>query len=382
MAPVAQLASLILGIVVLPLGTILLAVAVTWEGRAFAAAMLALTTALAVVSFGRDSTRRRRVPVGLGLSGFAVLLLAVVAWRAPSGAPPRSARVHHLYADGESHARWTLAALVPEIDQLRTAFVVMPLVDPLSTQRQAAPLRRWTTEIYRELDADPEFRALGSVMNLAYADFRGAEARQHAFLYIPRTLDRSRPAPAILFFHGSGGNFKAYLWLLAKVADALNCVVIAPSGGLGRWTADETRTRVAAAFAAAQRILPLDTANIHAVGLSNGGLALSHVLASGRDYRSSVFLSPVFHDEAVRGLRFKSGAKMPAVLILTGALDNRVPLSYVEDRAGWLKHAGAQVTVEAVPHANHFLFFSHQQQTLTRLKAWVDATAPGVHVHY
>ena len=88
-----------------------------------------------------------------------------------------------------------------------------------------------------------------------------------------------------------------------NVADRLNFIVVAPTGGVGRWTIDETTTRVPAALTEAKRVVAIDSGQIHAIGLSNGGRAVSQLLAGSKgDYRSFVFLSPVFREESVRTL--------------------------------------------------------------------------------
>jgi predicted esterase len=299
----------------------------------------------------------------------SVLLAVFVCHRVPSG--HGSARLYHLYGDNEQHRRWALGNIVPEVDQLLLIFSVMPLVDPLFTYRQAAPLKVWTRKIYRELNADADFHAVGSVMPLAYADLRGGDVPQHAFLYVPKTLDRSRPAGALVFFHGSGGNFKAYVRLLSKIADELNVVVIAPSFGSGRWTARETHERTSAALTAAQRIVPVDRTQVHAIGLSNGGLAVSHLLREApHDYRSFVFLSPIFHLDSLRRPPSIASGSLP-VFIATGDFDNRVPLSYVGDAVRRMTNSGAAVTLEVIHDANHFAIFSHRDQVLAKLQRWL-----------
>lgn len=68
MAAVAQLLSLIVGVVAVPMATILLMVADTWEGRRCAAAVLFATAAILLMSFGRSATSRRRgYPEGVTL---------------------------------------------------------------------------------------------------------------------------------------------------------------------------------------------------------------------------------------------------------------------------------------------------------------------------
>ena len=87
-----------------------------------------------------------------------------------------------------------------------------------------------------------------------------------------------------------------------------------------------------AALAGAKRLVAVDSGQIHAIGLSNGGRAVSQLLASSKgDYRSFVFLSPVFREESVRALANATLTDKAFVFVITGVLDRRVPFSYVED---------------------------------------------------
>jgi pimeloyl-ACP methyl ester carboxylesterase len=100
---------------------------------------------------------------------------------------------------------------------------------------------------------------------------------------------------------------------------------------------------------------------------------VSQLLATApRDYRSFVFLSPVFLDETGRTLTFAPNEPSPTVLVVTGRLDDRVPLSYVENAARELKRAGAEVRLDAIDDANHFLVFSHREQVMRLLAAWLS----------
>jgi pimeloyl-ACP methyl ester carboxylesterase len=372
MIAIAQLVSVLVTAVAGPLAALLLFAAVTWSGRGVAIAVLFGLTALWLALFGRPANHawRRQSAVILGIA--SVFLFSLIVARAPSGDALPAARVRHLYADGKQHERWAMANVVPEVDQLMCGFAAMPFVDPLLSHHQAAPLRHWTREIYQELEADDAFRNLGSAMKIACASLRGSEPRQHALLYIPARLDRTRPAGVLLFFHGSGGNFKAYTWLLSHVADRLNLVVLAPSHGRGNWTPAQTRAHTTTALAAAGKIVAIDAGHIHAIGLSNGGLAVSHLLAnSAADYRSFIFLTPVFDEPGLRDLSHGPSAAAPLILIIAGAADRRVPLDYVETNARRLKGAGVSVFQETVPDADHFLFFSHRELILRQLEAWL-----------
>jgi predicted esterase len=170
-----------------------------------------------------------------------------------------------------------------------------------------------------------------------------------------------------------GGNFKAYLWVLAKIADRRRIIVVAPSGGAGRWDIAETNTRVRAALAMAQSVVAIDSTQVHAIGLSNGGRAVSDLLVADRRVcRSFVFLSPVFREESVRRFEVSSPHReKSAVLIITGALDRRVPEAYVKSNAQALADAGANLSLEILEDADHFLIFTHRERMASLLENWL-----------
>jgi len=353
---------------------VLLTVAVTVTGRYFAiTGIMAAFIPLVVCVAWRKSSKRVAILAGILLVALVVGLTSVVT-RAPKGIMTEQSKTQNLYADGGAHfCRYALGNLLPEIDQLGLGFLLMPVADPLFTQKQASELKAWTATIYRELEADEAFYQLGSAMPEVYADLLGGSSQpKHAYLYIPPTLDRSKPVPALIFMHGSGGNFKAYLWLLSRLADRLSLVVLAPSCGMGNWRWLETAKIVDAAVAAAQKYVKIAPDNIHVAGLSNGGLGVCQLARdSGSRYRSLIFLSPVFDAEAVQSYAFAHECRQSKVFVLTGELDDRVPVDYVRKNAELLSRLGATVTLEVEAQANHFLFFSHREHMLVLLEKWI-----------
>jgi predicted esterase len=373
MMPAVQLFSAIWALFAGSLSVLLLFVALTWEGRLFAVTAILVSVTPLVASFGREVKRRKRRPLVLTMAVAAILFYAVLLARAPSGAARPSSKVRHIYADGETHfRRFALGNLLPEIDQITLGFSLVPFVDPLFTQRQASGLKQFTAELYRDLERDPDFRALGSVMPEVYADLRGSRFETgHVFLYVPATRDPSQPRPALVFLHGSGGNFKAYLWLLSQLAERLNVVVIAPSYGMGNWNGTDTAAIVKAAIAMSSNHVKIDANNVHVMGLSNGGLGVTQLLQpNGTPFRSFVFLSPVFDTVRISEMRNPSLANLP-IFVLTGSLDDRVPLDYVEATARSLTARGGAVTLERLSDANHFAFFSHREKVLSALENWL-----------
>jgi len=360
-------------VVVCPISALLLLTAATRQGMMFAIAalLLGVSPALVWLQPGRRGLRRA------GVVTFALWLLVALGLIlvSPNGAPQKNARVQNRYSDGGWHyPRFTLGALLPEIDQLLLGFKLMPMADSLFTMKQSGELSGLTRSIYAELEADEDFRALGSVLPEAYNEIWGQRFNHgHYFLYIPPRLDRKIPAPTLVFLHGSGGNFKAYTWLLSKVAEERGMVLIAPTFGMGNWDLQRSEPVVMAALEDAARAMPLDLNQVHLAGLSNGGLGVSHVAASeaGRRFRSLIFLSPVCNEDALSSEKFSSQWRDKPVLIITGQSDDRVPLPYVESCAELMKSAGARVEMSTYAGADHFLVFSHRERFLKQLSDWL-----------
>ena len=185
MAAFAQLLGLMVGAIVVPLATILLIVADTWAGRLFAVAVFFAAGTIALALFGRAPTRRRRLRLAAGIGFVGIGLVVAIARWAPPGVTVSSARVSHLTPEGGGPCRLAPTNLVPEVDQLMLGFSIMPLLDPLLTFREAGQLKASTREIYRDLEGDENFRAVGSVMGLTYTDLLGRETSNHAYLYVP-----------------------------------------------------------------------------------------------------------------------------------------------------------------------------------------------------
>ncbi len=305
----------------------------------------------------------------LGVVGYGV----VFVW-APDGRAAPTARVQNRYVgDVWGYRQFALGNLVPELDQFRLGFRVISRLDPLFDGEQAERLATWTSTIYDRLEADPEFLALGSAMPHVYEDLRGGNTRSgHYFLYVPKRLKRDEPQAVLVFLHGSGGNFKAYTWLLAQVADRVGCVVVAPSFGMGDWRAPESAQVVNRVLDDAQSVVALDATRMHLMGLSNGGLGVSQVAAAmGERFSSLVFLSPVFDESALSSLSFASTWRGRDVLVMSGSDDKRTPIRYVLREVAAMRADGLVVDLESYDGADHFLFFSHADEVLARLETWL-----------
>ncbi len=356
------------------LAALLMIEANTGRGRLFAA--LALLTAVLPLATTLTVEKRAARWTACAIGGFAcwiALAISVLALT-PNGGPQHGPRVMHGFAEtGRHFLRYSVSNLLPEGDQLQLGFTIMPLIDPLLTTNQAAKLKGLTASIYEELERDPEFRELGSTMSDAYGELLGCASESgHAYVYLPQGVDIGRPLPVLVFFHGSGGNFKAYLWVLSKLADKLGYALVIPSNGLGNWTEESSAKGLADALTAVSRVASVDRGRIHIMGLSNGGLAVSHLAeAQGSHFESMIFLSPVFATPAVRSVSFAAQCAGRPMIVLTGNLDDRVPLSYVEENAERMKRNGAQVTLKSFEDADHFLVFSHRDALLPLMESWL-----------
>jgi pimeloyl-ACP methyl ester carboxylesterase len=248
----------------------------------------------------------------------------------------------------------------------------MPYLDRLLTVERS---RRWAavgSEIYQAVEHDPDFRQLGSAMGWAYADLLGQPFDVgHYYLYVPK--DRpAGPLPAVIFLHGSAGNFKAYTWLWSKLAEKQKFVVIAPSFGFGNWRRPGGLEAILAALDDAAAKVELDANEIYLAGLSNGGLGVSQAAgAAAERFHGLILISPVMANEIVDRPDFQARWRDRPMLFITGQLDERVSVGYVEGRVATLKAGGVRVTSRIYPDEDHFLIFSQAEAVFEVIAAWL-----------
>lgn len=366
---------LLLALVCVPVAVVMLACGVTWTGLGFgwAVGMVGIGPLLWCIGDERCSTRQ--VWLGKGLLGFGLAMGAGLVIQAPDGRTAEGARMHSRYADGGWHfSRFGFGNVLPEIDQIHLGYAAAIALDPLFNRAQKRDLAALTDSIYAEMSRDAEFAVCGSALGAIYDEVTFAEFRHgHYFHYIPPQLDRSKPAPALVFLHGSGGNFKAYIWLLAKVADQTGCTVIAPTFGLGNWEKRSAYDAITAAIRDAGKHAAIDPERIHLMGLSNGGKGVCLAeSARGPRFASLILLSAVLHDRIEPASLAKRLPNRP-VLILSGQNDDRVPWSYVDDYAVKFETAGMKVTKRAFDGEDHFLFFRRQTEILDEVRRWIES---------
>ncbi len=367
--------ALILALFLGPLSMFGLCCMVTWQGMLLSAAfgLLAISPLLFWLGDERGSVFQMRLGKIAPLA--ACVGVAAALWHTPNAHTPETAKIHSRFSDGGWHyERGSIGSLLREIDQIHLGYAVAMAFDPFFTRQQRSKLSAMTDTLYAEISADPDFTAVGSALPSIYREIGFGDFRDgHYFHYIPARVDRSKPSPALVFLHGSGGNFKAYVWLLSKIADELGITVIAPSFGMGNWEKRGGYETITRAIVDAGKHAAIAPDHIHLMGLSNGGKGLCLAESTdGPKFRSLIFLSAVFHSR-IKPAELAARLQPRRALILSGGSDDRVPWEYVSGYAEKLKAGGLDVTSRRFEGEDHFLFFRQRVEVLKLVAGWIAA---------
>lgn len=363
----------------IPFSGWLLPNAYTWIGRGLAAVGLIIVILPATLVVRHVSRLHRAfwgwVSLGLVivLIGVSVMIILVV----PDGNASPDSPVQHRFTKTVRFPRYVLANIVPEIEQANLGLMLAPYFDPIISLEQARRVARFTLELYQEMEHDPHFHRLGSAMGWAYADVVGRPYDVgHYYLYVPQNHPDGS-LPVIVFLHGSFGNFKTYTWAWTKFAEAQGFVIIAPSFGFGNWSHPGGVEAANRALDDAATVVKLDSDRIYLAGLSNGGLGVSRLAATSPErFQGLIFLSPVMDTRYVDSVEFLDDWRGRPVLVITGEVDRRVPVSYVESRVSGLQNGGVDVSYVSYPGEDHFLFFSQLISVLDDVSLWLSEHNP------
>jgi pimeloyl-ACP methyl ester carboxylesterase len=352
------------------LAILLALIAETWASRFFACSLLCLVVATVLLSIAlRRSGKRIMVSswimYGLGLFGCIGCYIA-----SPSG--QSSPRFQSHFPGKTGYARLSPANLVREIDQLKLGAVLMPRLDRHIDRRKGKRLKKLFMTVYREMQSDPDFVDVGSVMHYAYAEVGGRPFDiGHMYVYRPEQVD-SEKLPVILFLHGSLGNFKGYLWVWKQFADAHGFAIVAPSFGFGNW---HRPGGVAAIESARQYCVEqpdLDEDRVILAGLSNGGFGVSRAARiTPTAYKGLIYLSGVMEPKVLQSSEFVKGWKDRPVLVIHGGKDERIPKDYIDRNIENLERNSIHPTVKVFDDEDHFLFFSKRVEMIDVIHAWI-----------
>jgi pimeloyl-ACP methyl ester carboxylesterase len=349
--------------------------ACTWVGRGVAIAGLILAILPAIFLARRFSQAHRTFWgwVSLALGVVLIGVVGAIIFTAPDGVASPDSPVSHRFTGATRFQRYALANIIPETEQMNLGLLLMPYLDAIFTVEQAQRVGPFTLELYQEMENDPHFHRLGSVLGWAYAEVVGLPFDVgHYYLYIPQNRSEG-PLPAIVFLHGSLGNFKSYTWVWARFAEENGYVIIAPSFGFGNWLRPGGVEAVTRALDDAATVVELDPNRVYLAGISNGGLGVSRLaMASPEQFRGLIFLSPVMATEIVDSAEFLDTWRGCPVLVITGEVDRRIPFKYVTTRVSNLQAGGVEVTYITYPDEDHFLFFSQPASVLNDIVDWLS----------
>jgi pimeloyl-ACP methyl ester carboxylesterase len=346
----------------------------TWVGKGIGAIGLwSLLLPFLVVRWYQHRGTQKMAWLSIVLVCFGIIgFVMPVFMAAPSGSPDSNSSVQQRFASDAKFSRYALANIIPEVEQINLGFLLMSNVDPFLDAEQVARVSSFTLALYQDMEQDSNFHALGSVMGLAYADLFGLPSDAgHYYLYVPQHVAEA-PLPALVFLHGSAGNFKTYTWVLSKLAEETGFVIIAPSYGFGNW--DEAGTAsVLRALEDTQEVVDIDESQIFLAGLSNGGLGVSRLAeAYPERFQGLVFFSPVMATSIVDSPSFQAAWADRPVLVITGAEDRRIPLEYVTERISGMALGSINVSGVVYPDEDHFLFFSQPDRLMADVAHWLE----------
>ena len=346
----------------------------TWVGYVLAVAglIVILLPPLIARHYQKRENHKFWGQAALFLMLIVVAFLVVIFVAAPSGNPSPDSPVQHRFLQGGDFGRFALTNIIPESEQVNLGFLVMTFLDPLITAEQANRVSDYTNDLYREMEQDDNFHELGSVMGLSYAGLFGLPINTgHYYLYIPQSAGDG-PLPALVFLHGSAGNFKTYTWVWSRFAEQEGFVIIAPSYGFGNWDEGGTQTVIQAIEDAGQ-VVDIDEERLYLAGLSNGGLGVSRTAAEFPEmFQGLIFLSPVFDTGIVDSDSFQERWAGRPVLVISGEADKRIPISYVQERVAGMQNGGIIVTTSFYPNDDHFLTFSQPQNIMDDVAGWLN----------
>ena len=357
-------------------GAAFLLFSVSWAGRCvgLSAAVLGGTLYLSVGHWSKEWFRRARIRIYGITVPLTLVAFVVPACMAPSGVPTADSSVWHAFV-GErgSFARFSPWNIVPEIDQITVGTYLMAMGDPHMGFSEARGLRRIVRDVYTEMEADRDFRRLGSVMGMGYRELARFEFRTgHYYVFRPEQPSGKR-LPCIVFLHGIGGNWKSYLWVLSRISARLECVILAPTFGIGNWDKPGAGDFVVAVTREALATLPIDSEDLTLAGYSKGAIGVGRAAVKGKGlFKRLIFISPVTEDELLERSEFLSHYREHPVLFLHGARDPRIPRQFVEGTAAFLDRSGVDVTLRIYEEGDHFFLLAHRREVLDDIANWMD----------
>jgi pimeloyl-ACP methyl ester carboxylesterase len=329
-----------------------------------------------------------RHPIGSTLSTIGLLGIAAMLWirlsgLAESGKSLAGESVGSEFLGSVRYPRWYPSNFPPERDQVGLPLALLTSLSPFMNRQQAREMRATVRKLYDEMDARPEWRAVGSVLPLGlHALVLGPWLQEHYFFYTPPGADDGFEG-ALIFLHGAGGNIKLAMWAMKDWADRSRMVLVCPSFGLGNWESRRAVPWVGRVRAQVLQRWTIPSDRIYLAGLSQGGAGVSRVIREqGQMYAGFVYISAVMEAKILADPRFTAQCRDRPILVLQGERDVQVRPGPVMAAVNQLTGQGLNVTCRTEPNADHFLLFGCRHQVRDWLTDWIGNRKPETDRHY
>ena len=350
-------------------GVLLLFTARTARGRL--TGLLCLLLVAATIDLGQMRRTTAASMLGAALIGTAVALWIGLSWTAERGESLPGAAAGSVFLGAVRYPRSVPSNFIPERDQVGLLVALLTRLSPFMSCRQGREMRATVKSLYDEMDAQPDWRAVGSVLPLGlHALALGPWTQQHYFFYAPAAAGNSYRG-ALILLHGAGGNIKLAMWTLKDWADAHRMVVVCPSFGFGNWESCRAGPWVERVRAQVLEKWNVPADRVYLAGLSQGGAGVARVARDhGQSYAGFVFISAVMETRVLADPRFIAQCRDRPILVLQGEQDVNVRPGPVIAAAKMLAEKGLNVTCKTEPTADHFMLFGCRAQVRNWLTVW------------
>lgn len=199
--------------------------------------------------------------------------------------------------------------------------------------------------------------------------------RGGASLYVPETLDGTRPAPLVVALHGGSGTGAHFLWSMLRAARARGVVLLAPTSRAATWdlhAPEADSAGIADAVAATAEIHPIVPSRRLLLGMSDGGTFAT--LAALRGARGFTHVAPVAgsFSPLMVALADPAGLRGLPIRLTHGARDWMFPVETAREAAAALRAAGAALTWREVADLAH----AWPREEAGAMLDWFLATTP------
>lgn len=263
---------------------------------------------------------------------------------------PKEGRVYG--TDQTDAAR--LSGILQERDLVLTMARFLPFIGGLSF-REAQGLIPSIIKSYDEMELEQ-----GKYSSLLIDSLAGLPHVLGSEVLTFNAKFQNNPKSAVLFLHGTGGNFGLICWIISKGSQSIGAATYCPTLNLlGNWGSDKGRKIVADLIV---ELRSKGIEHLYLVGLSSGAVGVGRIAASLENEFDAVALLFGAHPA------IKSFGK--AILFMYGRNDERFPVQLLSWVASLSAKTNPNVTINIV-QGGHFFALQHREQFLELFGAWL-----------